>query len=389
MVFVRVSVWALTLNTICILGLANSSPLERHSQLNCTNVVIPVTITATNLHIPIATTGPVFDVPVHGTFNIAARYCEPEIKVPSKQKTLQILVHGITYDRNYWSGDGPPGSSYHGDQYSWIEFASKLGYPTLSIDRLGNGLSDHPDPVNIVQIPAQIETIHELILKARAGTLPGPATPRAFNKIVYVGHSLGSSLGNGLNVKYPEDSDATILTGFSNTLNGPFFSNSLAPTIVPAATVNPAEWGNLDPNYLALNNSTIFQQSFYYPGGYDPALLTLDYSLSGTVTLGELTSALPGPTVALRYQGPVFVVTGQHDAIFCNLPDPSPPANAPFETFGCGPYGTGLSETKALYPAAKSFQWFAPRNSGHCWHFHYEAYATFGVAHGWLALQGL
>lgn len=100
MVFVRVSVWALTLNTICILGLANSSPLEQHSQLNCTNVVIPVTITATNLHIPIATTGPVFDVPVHGTFNIAARYCEPEIKVPSKQKTLQILVHGITYDRN-------------------------------------------------------------------------------------------------------------------------------------------------------------------------------------------------------------------------------------------------------------------------------------------------
>ncbi|KAH6699741.1 hypothetical protein BKA61DRAFT_582913 [Leptodontidium sp. MPI-SDFR-AT-0119] len=362
MVFVRVSVWALTLNTICILGLANSSPLERHSQLNCTNVVIPVTITATNLHIPIATTGPVFDVPVHGTFNIAARYCEPEIKVPSKQKTLQILVHGITYDRNYWSGDGPPGSSYHGDQYSWIAFASKLGYPTLSIDRLGNGLSDHPDPVNIVQIPAQIETIHELILKARAGTLPGPATPRAFNKIVYVGHSLGSSLGNGLNVKYPEDSDATILTGFSNTLNGPFFGNSLAPTIVPAAT------------------------SFYYPGGYDPELLTLDYSLSGTVTLGELTSALLGSTVALRYQGPVFVVTGQHDSIFCNLPDPSPPANAPFETFSCEPYSTVLSQTKALYPAAKSFQWFAPQNSGHCWHFHYEAYATFGVAHGFAML---
>nr|CEG03725.1 unnamed protein product [Fusarium acuminatum CS5907] len=105
--------------------------IERECQLSCTDIVIPVTISATNLQIPIASTGPTFDVPVHGTFNIAARYCEPEIKIPFKQHILQILVHGITYDRNYWSGDGPPGSSYHGDQYSWIAFASKQGYPTL------------------------------------------------------------------------------------------------------------------------------------------------------------------------------------------------------------------------------------------------------------------
>ena len=43
----------------------------------------------------------VFDVPVGGTFNTFARYCEPEVQVASRTNTLQLLVHGATYDRNY------------------------------------------------------------------------------------------------------------------------------------------------------------------------------------------------------------------------------------------------------------------------------------------------
>jgi hypothetical protein len=37
---------------------------------------------------------------VSGTFNIAGRYCEPEVHVAGQENTLQFLVHGITYDRN-------------------------------------------------------------------------------------------------------------------------------------------------------------------------------------------------------------------------------------------------------------------------------------------------
>ncbi len=36
--------------------------------------------------------------------------------------------------------------------------ASEQGYSTLAIDRLGNGLSDHPDPILIVQYPAQVDS---------------------------------------------------------------------------------------------------------------------------------------------------------------------------------------------------------------------------------------
>ncbi|KAG7416594.1 hypothetical protein Forpi1262_v016707 [Fusarium oxysporum f. sp. raphani] len=383
------SPWGVVLTLFCFIFPSISHPVEGKCQLSCTDVIIPVTLSVNNFQIPIASTGPAFNVPVHGTFNIAARYCEPEIKIPFKQHTLQILVHGITYDRNYWSGDGPPGSGYHGDQYSWIAFASKQGYPTLSIDRLGNGLSDHPDPITVVQLATHVETIHQLVLKARSGTLPGPSKPRAFYKVIYAGHSFGSSVGNGLNAKYPSDVDATILTGFTNTSNVPVLSAASDTDFSPAAQVNAEKFGNLDPGYVAINNETAFTQLFYYPGGFDPALAALDYSLRGTVATGELVSTTLGPAIAPNYTRPVFVITGQRDGIFCNLANPHPPVNVTFATFDCGPHMSGLlAQTKALYPAAK-FEWYAPPSAGHCWHFHRVAYATFSLAHKWLASQGL
>lgn len=55
-------------------------------------------------------------------------------------------------------------------------------------------------------------TIHEIIQLARAGS---PPIPRAFDKIITVGASMGSLALNYLNVNYPQDADATILTGFA------------------------------------------------------------------------------------------------------------------------------------------------------------------------------
>lgn len=38
---------------------------------------------------------------ISGTYNIAGRYCEPEVYIESRQQTLQLLAHPATYDRNY------------------------------------------------------------------------------------------------------------------------------------------------------------------------------------------------------------------------------------------------------------------------------------------------
>jgi hypothetical protein len=97
--------------------LATGSPLLTKRGPTCQNITIPVTISSNNARFPadfsptsvtldnlLTNVGSwVFDVLVEGTFNIAASYCEPEVHVPYRANTLQILVHGATYDRNYVS----------------------------------------------------------------------------------------------------------------------------------------------------------------------------------------------------------------------------------------------------------------------------------------------
>jgi hypothetical protein len=97
------------------LELAKSSPLVTKREPTCQNITFPVTISANNAQLPtnIDPTSTVlesllsnlvgwtFDNLVEGTFEIAASYCEPEVHIPSRVNTLQLLVHGATYNRNY------------------------------------------------------------------------------------------------------------------------------------------------------------------------------------------------------------------------------------------------------------------------------------------------
>src|SRR5256885_6393086 len=56
-------------------------------------------------------------------------------------KTVQLLLSGLTYDHNYWNWPQRP------QRYSYVRVAVDAGYATFNIDRLGVGLSDHPvDP---------------------------------------------------------------------------------------------------------------------------------------------------------------------------------------------------------------------------------------------------
>jgi hypothetical protein len=45
----------------------------------------------------------IFNNIVHGTFTIAGRYCEPESYNESRTNTLQFLLHGATYTRDFVS----------------------------------------------------------------------------------------------------------------------------------------------------------------------------------------------------------------------------------------------------------------------------------------------
>ncbi|MQA13040.1 MAG: alpha/beta fold hydrolase [Pseudonocardiaceae bacterium] len=142
----------------------------------CREVTVPVTIAGQ--------TGP-----------IAGTLC-----VPPGATTVQVLVHGLSYGRYYW--DLP----YQHETYSYVQDAGQAGYATLAIDRLGIGESWHPASA-LVTYDSNANAVHQVVQAARGGDLGSQ-----FEKVVLVGHSLGSVIGY-LEAGTYQDVDAAVFTG--------------------------------------------------------------------------------------------------------------------------------------------------------------------------------
>ena len=129
-----------------------------------------------------------------------------------QHKTLQLLIHGATFDHGYW--DFP----YQPEKYSYVRYITDAGYAVLNIDRVGRGQSTRPVPGIALDLHVAAYTIQQIIQTLRAGTLTvegfGPVQPA---KIVLVGHSMGSFISSIIGNRY-KSVDGIILTGYSHTL---------------------------------------------------------------------------------------------------------------------------------------------------------------------------
>ena len=312
-------------------------------------------------------------ISVGGSYNIAARFCEPEKKVKGRENTVQLLIHGITVDMNYWSGGQFPTSDAN-KQYSWIEYASKEGYPTLSIDRLGYGKSDRPDPITVVQVPAAVEIHHQIAQALRNGKVGG----RKFEKVAYVGVSYGSVMGNTHSAKYPKDFDAIVLTGYSRFLKPAAPGVLITPLAIPAALVD-RRFSKLPLGYFAMSNQA-GRDALIWTGSYDKALLDADWKTQEIVTVGEAISSQFINEIADGYTNPVLVITGDKDQIFCGLALPG--------VTGETHCTDQLAKTGSLYPNA-DYDYVMIPDSGHVLSFHYSAHQTFKAAHDFFGKAGL
>jgi hypothetical protein len=231
---------------------------------------------------------------VSGTYQLYVELCVPADPVAaSKVQTLQFLNHGGTLDHTYW--DFAPG-------YSYVDAAAAAGYATFNYDRLGYGLSDHPDPNQVVQAALQREIAHQIIGMLRKATFGG----RRIKNVVGVGHSAGSALTLAIVGKYPADFDALIFTGISTSVEGVAIAQ-YAFNLIPAALDPSGRFNGLDKGYLTQGAvAQDFQFPFYRYPDFDPtskfsgklsytANLNIKYSASN-LTLGKprsLASYLP------------------------------------------------------------------------------------------------
>lgn len=143
-----------------------------------------------------------------------------------KNKTLQVLVPGFTYNHTYWD---PPKKKL--PTFSYARFMAQQGYPVLALDLLGTGESSIPDGFAL-NITESVSSLAQVLTAARSLSNP---LGRDFKRIVLVGHSVGSAIAVTTAGRFPGITDFLVSTGWS-------FSPHvvpLPPGIIAASSVTP------------------------------------------------------------------------------------------------------------------------------------------------------
>jgi len=442
----KMSTFVLAAGALAACGLASAAKV-------CTNVTVPVNISARQGVFDVPTLESNFDATVfalnftkqgqnftdvaltgyqnvQGLYNISAKYCRPDNET-SSNPTVQILTHGIGFDKTYWD------LSYNNYNYSYIDTAIAAGFHTVSIDRFGIGNSSHADPLNIVQAPAEVSALYEITTMLREGSFP--EVPTKFNKAVHVGHSFGSAQTYVLSAMYPNVTDGIILTGFS--MNSTWLPQTLADWNLHLARLNqPLRFGNqtlkvpssltqylkgsvvsaleiglsyvgidvssfevwqeiatteagdiingwnmtevpqdLPTGYLTWTDFTSNVFAFLLPNYFDIGIGIAGEQTKQPVTLGEIFTLANGAPKVNNFNGPVQVFTGDNDQIYCGG--------------NCSATGgVGASIPAAVsqnFPSASVFEAYLQPNTGHGINFHYNSTAGYQVIQNFLASNGL
>ncbi|MBU6535946.1 alpha/beta fold hydrolase [Streptomyces sp. NPDC057245] len=263
-----------------------SSLGERHPAAVCHEVRVPVTVGTGKAH-------------VYGEL------CRPH-RPTRMSGTVQLLVPGSTYNHSYY--DMPVGDG----RYSYVSRALDDGFSTFNIDRLATGRSTLP-PSSEYTLDSGTEAIHQVVTRLRAGQVMN----HAFDRIVWVGHSLGSSLAWYQAAKHQDDIDAFVLTGMSHVVRQEEPSDDGPAHDVPfeiRAMDDPKFHGRInDPGYLTTNAG--MRRFFYYAPNADPAVIRADERLKDVSTAADAdrTGLPPAESPSRAIKAPTLLVVGDKD----------------------------------------------------------------------------
>jgi pimeloyl-ACP methyl ester carboxylesterase len=319
------------------------------------------------LNVPVTVAG------APGAF-IHGELCLPPGPPPA---AVQLLVHSTFYNLRYWD---PPQV-----EYSYVRSAVAAGYATFNLDRLGTGRSSKP-PAHLVNIESVEDTLHQVIVKLRAGAIGG----HAFTKVVWVGSSFGSAYGWVNATRHPGDADAYVLTGIAHQTKASFVE--LVVTRVISACDDAAfQHLGLDCGYVT-NQRLTKGDLYYYPPTAVPGMLAgvddfVIRDVVSTTLLGESALQLGGVTTfgipavftpmpietdfARAILVPTLLVMGSRDNIFCGPPDGLDCTPAAFQAFEAPYYG--------VVPDV----YIAP-DAGHATALHLSGPATSAAMNAWI-----
>jgi pimeloyl-ACP methyl ester carboxylesterase len=204
--------------------------------------------------------------------------------------TVQLLVHGATYNHLYWDFPYGDGYYYYYSYYSYVDAATAVGYATFDIDRIGEGTSSHP-PSSQLDLAAGSVALHDVVTALRSGRMDG----NAFRHVIMVGHSVGSA-ETWLEAARYDDVDALIVTGALHAISPEIsaLQNDLYPAAYDPAFAAPAWTPDTSPPCPAPADTCTTTQR-----PRNPAVVAADEAHKDTVTvpeLGDATSILSEPS---------------------------------------------------------------------------------------------
>jgi pimeloyl-ACP methyl ester carboxylesterase len=227
---------------------------------------------------------------------------------------VQLLVHGATYNHAYWDWPSDPA------RYSYVRAAVRAGYATFAVDRLGAGESSHPPSATLTP-ESEARALHDVVSALRSGAIGGVA----FDRVVWVGHSLGS-MHAWLEASMFKDVDAFVLTGMLHSAKPSFIDLALRDAY-PALLDPVFADAGLDDGYLTTTPGAR-EELFYYRPTADPSVIAGDEQRKDVMSATEIGLAIPyfsspradaAPSRAIRV--PTLLVVGEDDGLWCGPPD--------------------------------------------------------------------
>jgi pimeloyl-ACP methyl ester carboxylesterase len=322
---------------VSTVGAVGISPSPASASSGCRDVRLPVKTS------PSATS----------TYQLAGTVCASS----DASRTAQVLISGAGFTRSYWDIPGAHGRSY-------VRAATRAGYVTVNIDRLGSGQSDTP-PVSEVTIDSDAYVVEQVVTALRSGKL----TARRIDKVVTVGFSVGAATALTHASQYGTV-DGVVLTGFLHNY-GPAIQR-FGDVVWPAASDPQFAKRNLPDGYITTKPGA--RAGFFYdPTNTDPRLLKLDEQLKGTFSPVEgdgFGQAIADVNRSKNIQVPVLVVVGASDGLFCADTQCS----------------AASAEAAAFAPAAQLQVTVLP-SVGHAINFHRSAPKAFAVILAWSQLR--
>src|SRR5215831_12146845 len=194
------------------------------------------------------------------SYSIAGELCATEDELVTGA-TLQLLIHGATYNHDYWDF-----GTINGVRYSYARDVAARGFPTFALDLPGTGSSSHP-PSDQLSVQAEAFVAHQVVQGLRGGSLGGVA----FGKVILVGHSLGSVVVWEEAIEYA-DVDGVIVTGAAHSVTTRFLA---ANALYPANDDPKFATSGLDSGYFTTVPGTRMTL-FYSAPDFDPSVLSKD-----------------------------------------------------------------------------------------------------------------